>query len=176
MKYMVLDWLNFILEFDFYVIHKKGIDHVLPDVLSRIVDKNEDKLEVVLDIWDLEVDREFDLGLLQSTSSMLKELTGKVKPPKQEKKKIVLEKHRESQMGAVTLFQLLFCDGYFWKGMRKECDAVVKGCEKCLKYNVGRAGFHPVSYVEACLPFDHLAINFLGPFKVTEEGFCAFFE
>ena len=40
-KYMVLDWLNFILEFDFYVVHKKGIDHVLPDVLSRIVEKKQ---------------------------------------------------------------------------------------------------------------------------------------
>ena len=58
--------------------------------------KNRNELEVVLDIRDLVVDREFDLELFQSTSSMLKELTGKVKPPDHEKRKIVETKHKES--------------------------------------------------------------------------------
>jgi hypothetical protein len=41
--YMIRDWLEFILEFDFEVRHKKGFLNILPDCLSRCYD------EVVLD-------------------------------------------------------------------------------------------------------------------------------
>ena len=38
-QYMVLEWLDFLLNFDFTVTYKKGIDHVLPDYLSRLYEK-----------------------------------------------------------------------------------------------------------------------------------------
>ena len=38
---MVLEWLDFLLNFNFTVIYKKGINHVLLDYLSRLYEDPE---------------------------------------------------------------------------------------------------------------------------------------
>ena len=175
-KYMILDWLHFILEFDFYIVHRKGVTNVLPDKLSRLYEEPGDEKEesddsVVFDVHDLEVESEKPEGLSNMMREMIKEVAGKEEPPDEKKKELVVEKHRESHIGGQGLFQALFRDGYYWKGMRKMCEEVARGCEAYLKYNVGRAGFHPISPVTATLPFDHIAIDLAGPLPTSESGF-----
>ena len=33
-KFMILDWLDFLLDYNFYIVYQKGIYNVLPDYLS----------------------------------------------------------------------------------------------------------------------------------------------
>ena len=33
-KFMILDWLDFLLDYNFYIVYQKGIHNVLPDYLS----------------------------------------------------------------------------------------------------------------------------------------------
>ena len=104
-------------------------------------------------------------------SEMIRDVAGKVEPPDDKKKELVVEKHRESHIGGLGLYQAMFRDGFYWKGMRKLCEDVARGCEECLKYNVGRVGFHSISPVTATLPLDHIAIDLAGPLPTSESGF-----
>jgi hypothetical protein len=64
----------------------------------------------------------------------------------------------------------MFREEWFWPSMRKMCEVESRNCEECLKYNVGRVGFHPISPVTATLPIDHVAIDFIGPLQTSEKG------
>jgi hypothetical protein len=57
-KYMILDWLNFLIEFNFYIVHQKNIHNILLDKLSRLLTEpegSENELKV-FEIRDLEVE------------------------------------------------------------------------------------------------------------------------
>jgi hypothetical protein len=177
-SYMILDWLNFLLEFNFYIIHKKGINHVLPDILSRLChEEDEDdeeqhqKEEVVLfDAADLEVEEESTSEVSKLLVSVLKD-TNRTQPKEDERLNLIKEKHKESHIGAFGLYTQLFREGYYWRGMRADCDRVAKNCRECLLYNVGRKGFHPISPITASLPFDHIVIDLIGQFPTSPEGY-----
>jgi hypothetical protein len=49
-KYIVLDWLNFLLEFNFYVVHRKRIANLLLNALLRnyrVKKKNEIVMKIL---------------------------------------------------------------------------------------------------------------------------------
>jgi len=48
---------------------------------------------------------------------------------------------------------------------------VAKGCDDCLRHNIGRVGFHSVWPIMAVLPWDHLVFDLKGPYKTTERGY-----
>jgi hypothetical protein len=55
---MILDWLDFLMKFDFYIVYQKSIYNMLPNKLSRLLTKpkrNENELEV-FEIKDFEVE------------------------------------------------------------------------------------------------------------------------
>ena len=79
--------------------------------------------------------------------------------------------HQESHMGEVILFKMLWEDGFWWEGMWKECKLVATGCRDCMKFNVGRRGFHPMGTISADRPWDHIIIDLIGQLKASERGF-----
>jgi hypothetical protein len=43
------------------------------------------------------------------------------------------------------LFQQAWMAGFYWNTMRADCEDLVKQCQSCLKHNVARMGFHPLT-------------------------------
>ena len=74
-------------------------------------------------------------------------------------------------MGEAILFKMLWEDGFWWEGMWKECKLVATGCRDCMKFNVGRRGFHPMGTILADRPWDHIIIDLIGQLKASERGF-----
>jgi hypothetical protein len=99
------------------------------------------------------------------------EVIHKKEPTLEEQKRLVKEKHAEGHVGADLLFRTLFKDGFYWRTMYKDCESESEGCLECLRFNIGRVGFHPISPVLALLPFDHVGMDFLGPFNTSIDGF-----
>ena len=59
MKYMILDWLDFILDFDLFIVHERGINNILLDALSRLfldLDDKKGKADKICEVTNLEVD------------------------------------------------------------------------------------------------------------------------
>jgi transposase InsO family protein len=69
------------------------------------------------------------------------------------------------------MFKELFRGGYFWEGMKKDCVRKGKRCGKCLRFNVGKRGFHPLRPINALMPMDLVMIDIAGKFKISGGGF-----
>ena len=39
------------------------------------------------------------------------------------------------------------------------------------QYNIGRRGYHPMSMIKAGRAWDHLVMDFIGPFLMLERGY-----
>lgn len=167
-NYMTLNWLDTLLDYDFTVVHRPGIQMVLPDALSRMY-----------------ADFRGGCGAPRVRSLMNSELT---KYPDQElqhfidqrfdktfvaadKRQALLQAHHvNGHFGAEALFASLWHKGNYWPGMRQDCVLHVGGCLECLRYNVGKAGYHTRQSIHAEFPFEHIAIDTLTGFKTTERG------
>jgi hypothetical protein len=172
-KYMILDWLSFILEFDFYVVYKKGTENILLDRLSRIYDEGKEEEhsnEVIFNVQDMDVNEIKSGAVGKITQELMKNLTRKKEPPETEKEELIKAKHKESHFRGTGLFLQMFQEGFYWKQKRESCRKVAAGCQECLKYNVRRVGFHPVGPVLAQLPFDQIAMDLLEPLPTTGNG------
>jgi hypothetical protein len=175
---MVLDWTDFLLEFDFTIKYKKGVLNVLPHHLSHLyenilIDECEDEKRGAL-LWNaskLKVDASSSDLVAKRMREFVKDVIRKIEPPVEEREKIVQEKHNEGHVGADLLFRTLFKEGFYWQSMYKDCEKVSKGCLECLRFNIGRVGFHPISTTSASLPMDHIAMDFIGPFNTSVNGF-----
>ena len=177
-QYMVLEWLDFLLNFDFTVTYKKGIDHVLPDYLSRLYEKpleegnNEVKKgEILFSATNLEADELALEKTKQFMENFLKNGANKklVTDP-EERATLITNCHQESHQGGVGMFHKLFQDGFWWEDMLKDCMSTAKTCIDCLRYNTGRVGFHPLKPVTATLPMDHVVWD-LADMRRSEKGF-----
>ena len=163
-QYMVLEWLDFLLNFDFTVTYKKGIDHVLPDDLSWLYEKpleegnNEVKEgEILFSAANFEADELTLEKTKQFMENFLKNRANKklVTDP-EERAMLITNCHQESHQGGVGMFHKLFQDGFWWEDMLKDCMSTAKTCIDCLCYNTRRVGFHPLKPVTATLLMDHV--------------------
>ena len=55
--------------------------------------------------------------------------------------------------------------------MKGDCEAILAGCLLCLRYNVGKRGYHPARGLHAVGPWDHVCID-IGTIPVSAAGFC----
>ena len=60
---MLNNWLEILLDFDFEVIHRPGILHVLPHALSRFYDTHPKACTTPPKIWTLAIDSDESLSL-----------------------------------------------------------------------------------------------------------------
>ena len=175
---MLQNWLDVLLDFSFDVVHHPGITMILPDALSRIYAEvryapqvastnaslRAHSVELVQDVLRVQVEAEKYPD--KSLGQFITEYMDKKCPPSEERKALLEVRHRDGLFHAGVLFRALLTDGYYWPGMRSECERLVQTCNECLKYNVGRRGFMPMQAITASYPFEHIAMD-LGTFSVT---------
>ena len=146
------------------VIYKKGINHVLPDYLSRLYEdpKTDEAVdvkegEVLFSVANLEADELAPERTCQFIKKLLKDSANKkfVSEAK-EKEDLIRDCHSQNHQGGLGMFQKLFQDGYWWEKMLEDCTSHAKACINCLRYNMGQVGFHPVKPLTATLPMDHV--------------------
>jgi hypothetical protein len=157
---MILDWLEFLNTYSFTVKYKKGFLHVLPDALSRIMaDQDLDSRKDDGGIPNPAIVQPIKGMENWSRERMVSEITGRRFPESaEERDSMVKSLHQKLHQGEEAMFQILFNDEkVFWPEMRRECWRAANSCMMCLKWNVGKRGYHPSSPVLATLPMDHVA-------------------
>ena len=157
LNFMHMNHLDTLLDFDFTVIHRPGIEMILPDALSRMFDsfrRRERQLHgnnpAVLALANAEVANHPDQELRQ----FIAERFNKTFVTKEERESKLQAAHANGHFGAETLFKSLWRSGYYWPNMRADCAQLVDSCLQCLRFNVGKAGYHPRTFIDATLPFD----------------------
>jgi transposase InsO family protein len=183
------DWLDVLLEYDFDIVHRPGVDMVMPDALSRMMQKTQRMRQSdalvrnhvadgtggrVRRVCAMEARARVRLGkLLRQQDEMpsrpeqeldefveerfLKQLVEDV----EEKKEMLRDEHAAGHLGAENLFKRIWENGFWWPGLRKECNSAVALCKPCLKWNIARNGFRPLKSLRADMPWDHVAMDLL---------------
>jgi hypothetical protein len=54
--------------------------------------------------------------------------------------------------------------------MRGQIEEVIGSCNVCAKYNIVREGFHPLRPIDSSEPWQHIAIDSIGPFMDNKLG------
>ena len=161
-------WSEVLLEYNFDIVHRPGIEMILPDALSRLFSSFKEG-GVPADSVTARV-IEISTDLPSDVHTFLKDRFDKVAPPDEEREALVKSTHDAHHCGTESLIKRLWDLGYYWTGLRKMCQAITKNCASCLRHNISRSGFHPLKTIDAVYPFDHLSIDLLGPLKTSEDG------
>jgi hypothetical protein len=142
----IANWLEFLLEFNFKVVHCPGILHVIPNALSRFYDNdNPDCLN-----------QENALMKLSAATLLIHDFEGEgsLETIKDREQQVLLmdKAHALGHFGAKAMMNSIRSNGYNWKGIRDQCQSVVQKCLPCQRFNIGKHEFHPLKNMERCGP------------------------
>jgi hypothetical protein len=177
----VQQWLDVLLDYKFHIIHRPGITNIIPDHLSRLY------TELYPGTWGIASHQHITntvqhfigdecpsdaltnsyiscsaINQINNDSTNLQiqlELRGKIAPPESERETIIQLEHDKGHFGREAIFKQLWHNNYWWPGMRKDIQDVVNNCDACLRFSVGKAGFHPSSFIISNGPWDHIQID-----------------
>jgi transposase InsO family protein len=176
---VIADWLDVLIEYNPNIVYCKGILNCLPDALSRLYPDYLQAApssstfhptpfpEISLNAFWLA-----DHTLLPENelSSLITHRFTKTCPPEEERKDIVERNHLLGHHGAESLYRKLWGLGYYWPGMRSLCVKTVAVCRQCIRFSIGKRGFHLQHSVDAKFPFDHVAVDTFDIGVTTPRG------
>ena len=117
-SFMILDWLDFLLQYDFTIVFIKGMENVLLDFLSCCCVKEEVFVEyelplVGLDVRNVDCNSKPGVYTKERLEEFLNSVIDKCEPIDKDKLSLVQDKHNESYMGVSGTFNNLFRSGYY---------------------------------------------------------------
>lgn len=182
LSYVVANWLDVLLEYDFEIRHRPGVQMVLPDALSRIYSETTDEAggndadacstttDNAPHIKALSTIEDPDDVERQLQEFISQRLSKKSLATESERLSLLRGEHASNHFGAEQLFRSVWRKGYFWPGMHQQCTDVVGHCRTCLQHNAARRGFHPVQSLRADQPWDHVAMDLAVDLPRSRQG------
>jgi hypothetical protein len=136
-SHVICNWMDVLLEYDFEIRHRPGVHMVIPDTLSRIYAPDDD-----VDLADAIAVRA--VRLLTKVAAPNKELAAFIKErhgkktlaSEDEQIRYLRAAHAAGHFGSEHLFKHTWRDGYFWPGLREQCESIVSTCLPCISYSV----------------------------------------
>lgn len=148
------------LDFDFQIIHRPGIAHVLPDALSRLYDADPPKTAQSgnITIWATTTKSQQQQNPVDVPLQIHDPFMSENVPPELQDT-LLKRAHSRGHFGAQAMFKALFHNGHTWINMKRDCQNIVNKCTQCQRFNIAKHGFHPLASIHAELPMDHIAID-----------------
>ena len=183
LSYVMSNWLDVLLQYDFDICHRPGVELVLPDKLSRMflaMRRARSELDSVLikpqEPQTLEVKRitvdELTKQPDQELANFINErLLKKTLASEEKRLELVRQVHSKGHYGAEKIYKELWALGYYWPGMRRMCQNVVNSCRPCLQFNIGKEGFRPMQSLRADAPMDHICVDCAVNLPESEAGY-----
>ena len=120
--FLILDWFDFLLQYDFTIVFIKEIENILPDFLSCCCVKEEVPVEyelplVGLDVRNVNCNSEPGVYTKERLEEFLNSVIDKCEPIDKNKLSLVQNKYNESHMEVFGTFNNLFCSRYYWSNI-----------------------------------------------------------
>jgi transposase InsO family protein len=154
---MLVGWYDLIFDYDFAVFHKPGIRNILPDKLSRFYTEEEGETEP-------KAQSKITIRSISKQTDIINNIND------DQKKQLLIKQHLLGHYGPESIVKALKALNYSWPKMNEQAIEICKSCIQCLRYNITRHGYHPLTSIEADQPFDHIAIDLAGPFNTSEDN------
>jgi transposase InsO family protein len=151
---LLLGWLEIILDYTFEIRHLPGIMNLLPDCISRL--------------WP-----EISLNTLpESFCAFIAQIdVDLLSMPTEDQRIILLERaHLLGHFGTKAIIDSIRKKYQLWPGITSQANKLVLSCIDCQRFSVKSQGFHPLTSLDATLPWDHMAIDLAGPFEKSFDG------
>lgn len=186
-------WAVRLQQYNFDIIHRKGKEHVVPDTLSRSVERVE-QIDVTPDTWYVGLRRKiqdkphhYPLWRLDDDSKLYKllgprypELTPeadcwKLVIPKPQRDDIIKEFHDPPLRGHLGVYKTAarIMDKYYWPGLKSDVARYVRNCRVCLstkpeqKKQIG----HMLSLTPTVSqPWELISVDIVGPLPRSPRG------
>ena len=95
------------------------------------------------------------------------------KPPSdmtpEQQRQLLHKQHLLGHFGPEAIVKALKANNIQWPKMLEDATNVCRSCIQCLRYNIARRGYHPLTPIVADQPFDHIAIDLAGPFTTSTD-------
>lgn len=182
-------WVLEFQQYDFDIVHRPGRELVVPDVLSRNIasvtvdgDKwYDDLIDGVSkkpdDHPEYKVENDF-LFKHCKVRTPLKTTTFKWKCcVRHSDVRDIIQKYHDSPNAAHFGFAKTYrriSSKYYWPNMRSDVRNYLKRCEICKQSKSPNVSLVPPmgSHISVSRPWEHLALDFLGPLIRSSEGYC----
>ena len=97
-------------------------------------------------------------------------IKNKIVPEIKDRRDIIQKTHCFGHFGVESMIKSILNEGYFWMGMGKDCSDLVAECSSCQKYSIVRHGYNPLTTITARMPMDHLQIDLVSGFRISNDG------
>ncbi|CAH0556831.1 unnamed protein product [Brassicogethes aeneus] len=193
-------WILRLQPYDFEMIHRKGKDNVVPDMLSRSVDALVDVVDVDTSSFGNTSDKWYH-GMISRIennpvkypgwsiqNSMLYKFckpsisefsdgvdSWKLVVPKDRRKEILVKYHDDVTSGHVGVFKTFWRvrNKYIWPKMKADISRYIKNCRVCSEQKVEQkapAGLLG-SRPEIKQPWQVISLDYIGPFPRSTQGY-----
>ena len=123
---MLSNWADYLLQYNFTVVHCPGVLNILPDYLSRMY-PNPNKL--VAGTVEVNMVGEMPKKSVSELKQFIKERFDK-EDPGEKRSELMTRVHLLNHQGSEQLFKKLFDDGYFWNTIKRDCNDFVATCKE----------------------------------------------
>ncbi|EIE79421.1 hypothetical protein RO3G_04126 [Rhizopus delemar RA 99-880] len=166
---MMINWLDTILDYNFKIIHRPGIQNILPDALSRLFEP-----EKTLEGDNKTIKTIVTSQIINSNGSILTSRTmmpaDLMTPVPEDRQKLLMDTHLEGHRGAQAIVTALHSDGIHWTKLKEDALEIIRSCPDCQKFNIAKHGYNPLTSIYADAPWDHICIDTAGPFPTSVQG------
>ncbi|KAG1536218.1 hypothetical protein G6F49_013025 [Rhizopus delemar] len=166
---MMINWLDTILDYNFKIIHRPGIQNILPDALSRLFEP-----EKTLEGDNKTIKTIVTSQIINSNGSILTSRmmmpADLMTPAPEDRQKLLMDTHLEGHRGAQAIVTALHSDGIHWTKLKEDALEIIRSCPDCQKFNIAKHGYNPLTSIYADAPWDHICIDTAGPFPTSVQG------
>lgn len=192
-------WAVRMQQFDFVIKHRKGKDHVVPDMLSRMLPKvdliNGDDFGNISDPWYIKMlkivsELPGKYPTWRSTGNVLYKLVDtsrcgldphieawKLVVPKNLRQEVLHDMHDSPTSGHLGVFKTYarLTERYYWPKCKSDVAKYVKKCQVCLTHkpdNLKPAGLM-VERTAPSRPWEMISTDIIGPFPRSKRGYTS---
>lgn len=172
-------WAVALSEYKLDIRYQKGGEHSDVDCLSRLpVDEASDALDesrfafVLVDYREAYAGDEGAQRLLQAIelNNGYLYVNKKLYVTRDNRENVVINAHGNGHPG-IDKTQEMIREKYFWPGMNKDIESLVRACETCRKFKAPRRlPYGEMNSFGPKEPFELVAIDFMGPLAETAKG------
>ncbi|KAG1607076.1 hypothetical protein G6F46_012560 [Rhizopus delemar] len=143
---MMINWLDTILDYNFKIIHRPGIQNILPDALSRLFEP-----EKTLEGDNKTIKTIVTSQIINSNGSILTSRmmmpADLMTPAPEDRQKLLMGTHLEGHRGAQAIVTALHSEGIHWTKLKEDALEIIRSCPDCQKFNIAKHGYNPLTSI-----------------------------
>lgn len=186
-------WCVRLSMFNFNIKHRKGVDNIIPDALSRAVPvsaiSTSDSISTTTDTWykslynqclnnpvgfpNFQIKNNSLYRLSRNKCALTSEFAWKEVVPNELREQIIFENHSVPTAGHLGIHKTYhrLALHYFWPAMHKDIVKFISSCPTCLSYKLpNHSTLGEMGRPKQCSrPFQMISIDFVGPLPTSRK-------